>query len=202
MIYFLDTNIILDFLIASRENHKNVRLLLKEIASRDIDAELFIDRDTVSTIDYILRKSKNRSMVVATILDHFKIANSVDILKESLRISNEQNLDYEDIVKVKTADCIGSAVFITSDKKLLSNKDNIGVSVVLMNIDEMLLKFGYEKNLLGDYESKFAEDELEKEIKELNSLIAQYEKGDFAGGMDEIVDRIEKVNKMIKNKKK
>lgn len=148
MKYFLDTNIILDILIDSRKNYKVARTLLDEIKRRDSKAELWIDRDSISTIDYLLRKEMDKNLIVKEIIKSFNIANDIDILLESSNIANNYNLDYEDVVKVKTAEKIDAVLFITEDKKLLKS-DNFKIN--LMSIEQILVQFGYEKNLIGEF---------------------------------------------------
>jgi len=174
MKYFLDTNIILDFLIDSRKNFVSVRLLIEEIRKRDLKSEFWIDRDSISTINYLLRKETLKNEITKTIIMSFNIASNTDILVNSINIASNENLDYEDVVKVKTAEEIKAVFFITEDKKLLHYKK---FKISVFNIEDILMKFGYEKNLLGKYENKKQEaiQEAKKKLLELQDFIKQNE---------------------------
>ena len=148
MIYFFDTNIIMDFLLDSRKNFKVTHILMQEIKKRDSDMEIWIDRDSIGTINYLMRKDILKNEFTETIINSFNIASSTDILNESIAITKAENLDFEDVVKVKTAESIKANIFITEDKKLL-NSDCF--EIPLNSVEQMLVKFGFEKNLMGDF---------------------------------------------------
>lgn len=190
MKYFLDTNVILEFFIENRKNHKNIRLLLQEISNRDIETEIWIDRDSISTIDYLLRKSENRHAIIESIIHNFKIANDISCLKESFDFSVKHNADYEDIVKVMTADRIESVVFLTADKKLLSLSKHFDIKIIA--IEQMLKKFGYSKNSFDEFEKPKTKVQLKKEelisvisIRKIQGVIKVDSVENFVNGLSE-----------------
>jgi len=194
MRYFLDTNIILDFVFDSRKNHRGARMMIKEISIRDIKKEFWIDRDSISTIDYILRKEPMRTEVVRDIIKNFKVANSINILEESINISQANKLDYEDVVKVKTAEDIKSILFITEDKKLLKAQC---FSVTIEDTNSILTKFGYEKNLIGEFIKK-TKRELRREINEKYAkLIKEADEGSVYIIMERMQDELKKLDETV-----
>jgi len=194
MRYFLDTNIILDFVFDSRKNHRGSRLMIKEISIRDTKKEFWIDRDSISTIDYILRKEHMRTEVVREIIKNFKIANSINILEESINISQANKLDYEDVVKVKTAEDVKAVMFITEDKKLLKAQC---FSITLEDTNSILIKFGYEKNLIGEFIKK-TKRELRREINEKYAkLIKEADEGSVYIIMERMQDELKKLDETV-----
>jgi len=148
MKYFLDTNAIMDFLLDSRKNFRAIHILFEEIKKRDDDMEVWIDRDSIGTINYLMRKDILKNDFTETIINSFNVAADTEKLQESITLTKKYNLDFEDVLKVKTAESIQANVFITEDKKLLNSEC---FSIPLFNTESMLLKFGYERNLLGEY---------------------------------------------------
>jgi len=159
MKYFLDTNIIMDFFLESRKNFKLLKVLLKEIKKRDEKAVFWIDRDSISTINYLLRKNQIKNEITREVIKSFNIACNTSILREALNVSIEENLDYEDVVKVRTAEELESILFLTEDKKLLKSEV---FKITILSVEQMLLKFGFQKNLLGEFTLPEPQIEIER----------------------------------------
>ena len=192
MKYFLDTNIILDYFICNREHHEAINTLLREVHKNDDEAQIWIDRDSISTIDYIMRKETTRADVVSMIINSFNIANNIDVLSDAINFSKKHRADYEDIVKVMTADKTESVVFLTHDKKLLSFDAKFDINI--MNIESMLIKFGYQKDLFGNY-TLGGKTELPNDMIDILDIMTEEQRIKALTEVKKIYEEAKKINK-------
>lgn len=171
MNYFFDTNILLDFFISNRENHNDVIFLFDELRNRDNEYEFWIDRDSISTINYILRKENFRNDITGQMISNFSITGETSILLEANEYTIKNGVDYEDVVKVLSAQKIEAVLFLTHDQELLSRNDDFNIQI--MSIFEILRKMGFQKTLLGDWIK--SEDSEDTEIENLSIMSLVYE---------------------------
>lgn len=116
---FLDTNVLLDLLMAAREYHEQATLIASLSEGRLIDAIL----TTQSIVDasYVFSQTQKKPLSgfresVSTLFEIFMI---VPIAAEDIqKANNSANPDYEDSVQVACALREGSDIIISSDKRL------------------------------------------------------------------------------------
>lgn len=116
---FLDTNIVLDLLDSQREKHKQVKLLLAQLADKELQTT--VSEDMLSTIYYII---KNKQAV----LEFFKFINKewdiVPFGKDTINLAIEQCLsnegqDFEDTLQCLCAKNSGCDLLISRDKSFI-----------------------------------------------------------------------------------
>ncbi len=122
---FLDTNIILDFVIPNRKKSKLAKKALDRIV--ELNYKVFISEDMISTTYYIAKEHRKRA--IEFFIDALKFWNIVpfgeDVLKQSFDFSLKHNSDLEDTLQCFCAKENG-CIFLTSDKKFI----DCGVKIV------------------------------------------------------------------------
>lgn len=128
---FLDTNIILDIIDAKRPNNKNIHLLLEYLISNDIN--IVVSEDMLSTIFYIQKDKPLVLKFLDSIQKRWIISPfGKSVVKKSIELSLEKNLDFEDILQCLCAKENGCEALITNDEKFY----NCGVPIY--NIEDFL----------------------------------------------------------------
>jgi len=96
---FLDTNIIIDFLDKTRQNHLLAVELIEALIIEDY--EIFISEDMLSTIYYLIKDKKKVLMFLKDILIEWNIVPfNKDVVLKAIEISLETKKDFEDIFSV------------------------------------------------------------------------------------------------------
>ena len=130
---FLDTNIVLDILIASRPSHKQSVLCLEKIITEDY--HIMISEDMISTIYYV---SKNKIQTLAflqTIMEEWQVvAYGEGVIKKAIEFSLKNNTDLEDILQCFCAKENHCILFLTNDKTFM----DCGIDIV--NVDTFLTR--------------------------------------------------------------
>ena len=115
---FLDTNIIIDFLDKTRQNHLLAVELIEALIIEDY--EIFISEDMLSTIYYLIRDKKKVLMFLKDILIEWSIVPfNKDVVLKAIEISLETKKDFEDMLQCLTAKKY-NCVLITNDRKFVN----------------------------------------------------------------------------------
>ena len=115
---FLDTNIIIDFLDKTRQNHLLAVELIEALIIEDY--EVFISEDMLSTIYYLIKDKKKVLMFLKDILIEWSIVPfNKDVVLKAIEISLETKKDFEDILQCLTAKKY-NCVLITNDRKFVN----------------------------------------------------------------------------------
>ena len=121
---FLDTNIVLDILIGSREKHQKGKELILYLLENDF--EIVISEDMLSTIYYV---SKNKEMTLKffqVIQNEWTIlAYGKEVISKSLEFSLKNSSDLEDTLQCVCAKEYQCDFLITNDKKFV----NCGITI-------------------------------------------------------------------------
>lgn len=128
---FLDTNIVLDFLI--REEYKQE---IRELISRSGNSELYISYLTVANAAYIMRKYSKEELKsnISTLLEIFEvIPNDRDQIKKALK---KDSPDFEDMLQYQSAKSVKCEVILTRNSKDFSFSE-----IPIMNVGEFLNKY-------------------------------------------------------------
>ena len=115
---FLDTNIIIDFLDKTRQNHLLAVELIEALIIEDY--EVFISEDMLSTIYYLIKDKKKVLMFLKDILIEWNIVPfNKDVVLKAIEISLETKKDFEDMLQCLTAKKY-NCVLITNDRKFVN----------------------------------------------------------------------------------
>ena len=115
---FLDTNIIIDFLDKTRQNHLLAVELIEALIIEDY--EIFISEDMLSTIYYLIKDKKKVLMFLKDILIEWNIVPfNKDVVLKAIEISLETKKDFEDMLQCLTAKKY-NCVLITNDRKFVN----------------------------------------------------------------------------------
>jgi predicted nucleic acid-binding protein len=115
---FLDTNIIIDFLDKTRQNHLLAVELIEALIIEDY--EVFISEDMLSTIYYLIKDKKKVLMFLKDILIEWSIVPfNKDVVLKAIEISLETKKDFEDMLQCLTAKKY-NCVLITNDRKFVN----------------------------------------------------------------------------------
>jgi len=122
---FLDINIIVDMIDATRVNHIVSLDLMKYLIIND--CEICISEDMISTIYYILKDKEKSLNFLANVvfIDWTILTFGKDVLKKAVQFSLEQKIDLEDALQCLCAKENGCEIFITNDKKFY----NCGIKI-------------------------------------------------------------------------
>ena len=130
--FFLDTNIVLDFLDQERQLNKFAHNLIDFLTQNN--SRIFISEDMLSTIYYI-EKSDSRVLTFFTsILKKWDIVPfGLNVIRKAIDFSLVKRVDFEDALQLFCAIENDCAIFITNDKsfsncemKVLSAKGFLG----------------------------------------------------------------------------
>ena len=122
---FLDTNIVLDILVESRENHGNAKALLIYLLANDY--EIVISEDMLSTIYYIVKDKEKTLAFLQIVQEQWQIVSyGTDVISQSLEYALDNGCDLEDTLQCFTAKENGCDYIITNDKKFVE----CGVEIV------------------------------------------------------------------------
>jgi len=168
-----DTNILLDLIDERRVGHQSATLLLQICNKNEI--EILALADSILTVKYILRKENNVETieVLELLYDILNVIDTkADAVLKALQICKKYDFDdVEDIAKLFNAKYENCELFVTNDKDLINVKSIGEIDIAVVNVDEILSEFGYQKDLLGQY---FAKEEwrekaegLKKEVEDL-----------------------------------
>jgi len=128
---YLDTNIVLDFIIPSRKNSHLAKQVLNKIV--ELDYKIFISEDIISTTYYIAKEHQTET--IEFFIGALKFWNIVpfgkNVLKNSFDFSIQNKTDLEDTLQCFCAKENG-CILLTSDKKFI----DCGVKIV--DYDEFL----------------------------------------------------------------
>ena len=122
---FLDTNIVLDFIILNRKNSHLAKRVLSRIMK--LDYEIFISEDIISTTYYIAKNHKKETIkffIEALNFWHI-IPFGKNVLRNSFEFSLKYNTDLEDTLQCFCAKENG-CFLLTNDKKFI----DCGVEIV------------------------------------------------------------------------
>ena len=115
---FLDTNIVLDILVKSRENHGNAKALLMYLLENDY--EIVISEDMLSTIYYIVKNKEKTLSFLQIVQEQWQIVSyGADVISKSLEYALDNACDLEDTLQCFTAKANGCQYIITNDKKFV-----------------------------------------------------------------------------------
>ncbi len=124
---FLDTNIVIDFLDSTRENHNLSVKLMEELISEDY--KIFISEDMLSTIYYLIKDKQKVLMFLKDILAEWNIVSfDKDVISQAIEISLEKKTDFEDMLQCLTAKKY-NCILITNDRKFI----NCGIEIMDYN---------------------------------------------------------------------
>ena len=97
-----DTNVILDVMLLREPFLKSSALLLAEVERKNIEG--FVCSTTVTTINYLVEKTKNRKVVLSQIESLLKIFQVTQVDKSCLESAlNSKITDFEDAVLNESA---------------------------------------------------------------------------------------------------
>ncbi len=131
---YLDINIVLDLLNQQRDNHLYANKLVKYCILNNID--IVISEDMLSTIFYINKNKKQTLNLFNVILeDWIVVAFGNKVIKDSIALSLQNNLDFEDVLQCICAKENGCDIFITNDKKFYN------CSISIMATEEFVKSF-------------------------------------------------------------
>ena len=120
---FLDTNIIIDFLDKTRQNHLLAVELIETLIIEDY--EIFISEDILSTVYYLIKDKKKVLMFLKDILIEWNVVPfNKDVVLKAIEISLETKKDFEDMLQCLTAKKY-NCVLITNDRKFV----NCGIEI-------------------------------------------------------------------------
>jgi len=112
----LDTNVVLDLLLAREPFHQNALKLFEKIENGELNG--YLCATTITTIDYLISKHVNKTKAeqsIGLLLDLFEIAPvTKEVLKEALRV---QYSDFEDAVLCKSGKLAGVDAIVTRNGK-------------------------------------------------------------------------------------
>ncbi len=112
----LDTNVVLDLLLAREPFHQDALKLFNKIESNELNG--YLCATTITTIDYLISKHTNKTKAqesISLLLELFQIAPvTKEVLKEALSM---QYSDFEDAVLCKSAQLAGVEAIITRNEK-------------------------------------------------------------------------------------
>ena len=110
-----DTNVILDLLLDREPFVNDAKVLIAKVEKGEFTG--LICATTVTTIHYLISKSKNREeskIIIQSLLNLFEIANvSRAVLQDALDIDDK---DYEDTVLYQSAYYAGADMIVTRDR--------------------------------------------------------------------------------------
>ena len=112
----LDTNIVLDYLSATREKHRDAVDLLEALVV-DGAAEPVVPADCIKDVYYILcRHYRNEALVRSRLNDFRHVVTVTDLTKAVLdRAFSSDEPDLEDGIVRATAELIGAEAIVTRD---------------------------------------------------------------------------------------
>jgi predicted nucleic acid-binding protein len=116
---FLDTNIILDFIIPNRKYSKEAIMTLKKATDRGY--EIYISEDMISTVYYVAKDYKKESInFFKDALKYWQIVPfGANVLNQAFDFALKNGLDLEDTLQCFCAKENGCELFLTSDKKFV-----------------------------------------------------------------------------------
>jgi predicted nucleic acid-binding protein len=124
MYIFLGTNIVIDFLDSARPKHRIVEKLIQKIISTGYD--IMISEDMISTIFYLIKNKQKTLQQLEIIREEWKIVHFGNIIiKNSIDLSLENNLDLEDTLQCLCAIENNCDVLVTNDNEF----HNCGIKV-------------------------------------------------------------------------
>ena len=124
MYIFLGTNIVIDFLDSARPKHRIVEKLIQKIISTGYD--IMISEDMISTIFYLIKNKQKTLQQLEIIREEWKIVYFGNIIiKNSIDLSLENNLDLEDTLQCLCAIENNCDVLVTNDNEFY----NCGIKV-------------------------------------------------------------------------
>jgi len=123
MKYFIDTNLILDFLSAREPFAENANLIFNLAYNHEI--ELFASSQSILTSHYILKKAFAENKVRASLSEILEIIEVVSVNESILRKAlKSKHKDYEDAVQIFCAHSIENLTgIITRDLKDFSTSE-------------------------------------------------------------------------------
>ena len=128
---FLDINIIIDFIEPTRAKHKIVVEFFKYLTMNNYS--ICMSEDMLSTIFYIVEDKKSILKFFQTIQDRWTISPfGKDVVRNSIEISLENNLDLEDVLQCLCAKENGCEALITHDNQFYE------CGVPIYTVDEFL----------------------------------------------------------------
>jgi len=115
MLVYLDINIVVDFFNPARVQHQvSVDLINNIINNND---QIVISEDMLSTIFYLSNNKHETLKNFQIILDEWMILPfGKDVIKNSINLSLEKNLDLEDVLQCLCAKKNNCDVLITNDR--------------------------------------------------------------------------------------
>ena len=116
-IIFLDTNIVVDLIHASRPNHVRSLEILRYLVLNNY--KICISEDMITTLYYILKDKESTLDFLQNVVfrDWTVLIFGESVLKEAVQVSLDKSLDLEDILQCLCAKENGCEVLITNDKK-------------------------------------------------------------------------------------
>lgn len=111
---YLDTNVVVDFLISNRKTHLAAVSLFKTLDAY----EVFISEDILTTIFYLDRnKSQVLSFFKKIVIKKWHVsAFGTEVIRNAINLSLENNLDFEDVLQCLCAKANHCDYLITNDK--------------------------------------------------------------------------------------
>ena len=126
---FLDTNILLDFLVPGRKHSDKAILALKKAVNEGY--KIYISEDMISTVYYVAKDYRKKSIkFFDDVLNHWQIVPfGRNVLKQAFDFSLKNDLDLEDTMQCFCAKENGCQIFLTNDKKFI----NCGIKILNYN---------------------------------------------------------------------
>ena len=126
---FLDTNIVIDMLVANRQD----KTLMQKFVKKLVECEIYISEDMLSTIFYIT-KDKTKT------LEFFKVMQNKwqivpfgsAVIRKAIDYSLKNSSDLEDTLQCFCAKANECDIFLTNDKKF------IDCGIKILSYDEFL----------------------------------------------------------------
>lgn len=114
---FLDTNIVLDIIESTRNNHEKALQLGSYLLLNDY--EILISEDMLTTLFYISSDKQKMLLFIKEVIlvDWIVVPFGTEVIKKAIDLSLEKNVDLEDILQCLCAKENGCGYFITNDKK-------------------------------------------------------------------------------------
>ena len=133
---FLDTNILLDFILTGRSRNETVQVIFDFLKSSRI--ETFVTTQSILDMVYIAEKEgqgkSKTDFFINWMLNHFNV-RSLDVFDLKLALE-DPHPDFEDNAQIARAEDQRCDVFLTSDKKILSR----GIDSMLVMTPEQFVE--------------------------------------------------------------
>lgn len=113
---FLDVNVVVDLLVATRALHRPTKELIAYLTLNEY--EIIISEDMLTTIFYLVKDKEKVLEFFKVIQKRWSIASfGEELISEAIELSLEQKSDFEDTIQCLCPKANGCEIIITSDKR-------------------------------------------------------------------------------------